>query len=136
LAVIDRRYSFQLIPGHSLVAPGDPARVRYILIAHGHADHFGGARYFQDKYGTKIAAAAEDWDAIAPPSADGNQNRPKRDIVLAEGQPFEFGDMTVTPVATPGHTPGSLAFIFPVKDNGVTRVAGLFGGAMLTMTLT
>ena len=39
-------------------------------------------------------------------------------VVLAEGQPFQFGDLTITPVAIPGHTPGSLAFVFPVKDKG------------------
>ena len=43
----------------------DPARVKYILLGHGHADHFGGARFFQDTYGTKVAAAAADWDLIA-----------------------------------------------------------------------
>ena len=32
----------------------DPAKVKYILLGHGHADHFGGSKYFQDKYGTKI----------------------------------------------------------------------------------
>jgi len=57
-----------------------------------------------------------------------NNNAP----VLAEGQPFVFGDLTVTPIAIPGHTPGSLAFIFPVKENGRTRTAGLFGGTVLT----
>jgi metallo-beta-lactamase class B len=35
-------------------------------------------------------------------------------------------------VAIPGHTPGSLAFIFPVKDKDTTRIAGLFGGTVLT----
>ena len=49
-----------------------------------------------------------------------------------DGSPFVFGDLTITPVAVPGHTPGSLAFIFPVRDNGTTRMAGLFGGTVLT----
>jgi len=31
----------------------------------------------------------------------------------------------------PGHTPGSLGFIFPVKDGGTTHMAALFGGAIL-----
>ena len=35
-------------------------------------------------------------------------------------------------MAIPGHTPGSLAFIFPVKDKDTTRIAGLFGGTVLT----
>jgi metallo-beta-lactamase class B len=32
----------------------------------------------------------------------------------------------------PGHTPGSIGVIFPVKDGGTTRTAGLFGGSILT----
>jgi glyoxylase-like metal-dependent hydrolase (beta-lactamase superfamily II) len=32
----------------------------------------------------------------------------------------------------PGHTPGSMGFIFPVKDGRTTRTAGLFGGSILT----
>ena len=109
----------------------DPARVKYILLGHGHADHFGGSKYFQDKYGTKIAATAADWDLISAPARGGGAI-PAKDVVLAEGQPFKFGDLTITPIEIPGHTPGSLAFIFPVKDKGQTRTAGLFGGTVLT----
>jgi metallo-beta-lactamase class B len=111
----------------------DPARVKYILLGHGHADHFGGAKYFQDKYGTKIAATAADWDLISAPARGGGGGaKPAKDVVLAEGQPFKFGDLTITPIEIPGHTPGSLAFIFPVKDKSQTRTAGLFGGTVLT----
>lgn len=117
----------------------DPASVKYILIGHGHADHFGAAKFFQDKYKTKVAMAAADWDLISPSSAPagapgrgGGGARPEKDVVLAENQPFTFGDLTITPVAIPGHTPGSLAFVFPVKDKGRNRMAGLFGGTVLT----
>ena len=111
----------------------DPARVKFILLGHGHADHFGGAKFFQDMFGTKIAATAVDWDLInAPAQRGGGGAKPAKDVVLAEGQPFVFGDLTVTPIEIPGHTPGSLAFIFPVKENGRTRMAGLFGGTVLT----
>jgi len=109
----------------------DPSRVKYILLGHGHADHFGGAKYFQDKYGTKIAATAADWNLISAPARGGGAV-PAKDVVIAEGQPFKFGDLTITPIEIPGHTPGSLAFIFPVKDKGQTRTAGLFGGTVLT----
>jgi metallo-beta-lactamase class B len=117
----------------------DPAKVKYILLGHGHADHFGGARFFQDHYATKVGAAAADWDLINPPNppananANANQARPKKDLVLADGEPVKFGGLTVTPVAIPGHTPGSLAFIFPVKDRGKTRMAGIFAGTVLTL---
>jgi len=129
----------------TVVVPGlqklgiDPAKVKYILLGHGHGDHFGGSKYFQDKYGTKVGTTAADWDLMysANPPANqnpnANQGRPKKDLVLAEGQPIKIGDVTVTPIAIPGHTPGSLAFIFPVKDKGKTRTAGLFGGTILTL---
>lgn len=111
----------------------DPAKVKYILLGHGHADHFGGAKFFQDKYGTKIATTAADWDLITAPARGGAAGaKPAKDVVLAEGQPFKFGDLTITPIEIPGHTPGSLAFIFPVKDKGQSRTAGLFGGTVLT----
>jgi metallo-beta-lactamase class B len=109
----------------------DPASVKYILLGHGHADHFGGAKFFQEKYGTQIAAAAADWELMNP-SRGARGSTPTKDVVLAEGQPFQFGDLSITPVAIPGHTPGSLAFVFPVKDKGQTRMAGWFGGAVLT----
>ena len=43
-----------------------------------------------------------------------------------------LGDFKVTPVAIPGHTPGAMGYIFPVKDNGRTRMAALYGGTVLT----
>jgi metallo-beta-lactamase class B len=35
-------------------------------------------------------------------------------------------------VLVPGHTPGSLALIFPVFDKGQKHTAGLFGGTVLS----
>jgi metallo-beta-lactamase class B len=112
----------------------DPTSVKYVLVGHGHGDHFGGSSYFQE-HGAKVGLSAADWDVMYPatPTANAaNQVKPKRDLVLAEGQPLTLGDTTVTFVAIPGHTPGSLAFIFPVKEGRQAHVAGLFGGTILT----
>jgi hypothetical protein len=61
----------------------DPARVKYILLGHGHGDHYGGAAYFQQNYGTRVGTAAGDWDLIHPanpPANGGDQTpRPKRE---------------------------------------------------------
>jgi metallo-beta-lactamase class B len=57
---------------------------------------------------------------------------PKRDQVIVEGRPIVLGDLRVMPVAIPGHTPGAMGFIFPVKDNGRTHMAALYGGTVLT----
>lgn len=139
IILIDSGYADRV---ESVVVPGlrkiglDPANVKYVLLGHGHADHFGGAQYFQERYGAKVGATAADWDVIHPanpPANQANQSKPRRDLVLAEGQPVKLGDVTVTPIAIPGHTPGSLAFVFPVKDGRQSRVAGLFGGTILTV---
>jgi metallo-beta-lactamase class B len=48
-----------------------------------------------------------------------------------EGQAITVGDVAFTPVMIPGHTPGSMGYVFPVKDGGRTHIAGLFGGSIL-----
>lgn len=125
-----------LVPG--LMELGlDPSEVRLILVTHGHADHFGGSAYFQDRYGSRIGMSAPDWDVVEARAAANPDaaEPPRRDLVLADGQPIELGGVTVTPVSIPGHTPGSLAFIFPVTDGGTTHMAGLFGGTILSSFL-
>jgi len=120
----------------------DPAQVKTLILTHGHGDHFGGAAYFQDHYGARIVESAADWDlmehppqpppgfaAKGPPPAP--VTPPRRDIVAEEGKPIVLGDEKVTPVMVPGHTPGSMALIFPVKDGGKTHIAGLYGGTVL-----
>jgi hypothetical protein len=52
-------------------------------------------------------------------------------MVIAEGQGVTLGEETVTPVFLPGHTPGTIALVFPVKERGKTHMAGLLGAPML-----
>ena len=111
----------------------DPAKVKYILLGHGHGDHYAGAAYFQEHYGTRVATTDADWNLMFPANkpAPKNDNRPHRDMVLKEGQDVKLGDETVHIIEIPGHTPGSVAFIFNVKEGGKTHVAGMFGGTIL-----
>ena len=146
IVLIDSGYADQL---DSVLLPGlkalglDESRVKYILLGHGHGDHYGGASYFQQKYGTKVALSAADWELMENPPAPrggGGQARgpapapvpvPRRDIVLADGQVLKVGDQSFTIVAIPGHTPGSIGFVFPVKEGRENHVAALFGGTIL-----
>jgi len=128
-----------LLPGFMKLGL-DPAQVKTILVAHGHADHFGGSAYFQQKFGSKVYVSAADWTLMetpprgrgpgpgAPPPAA----PPKRDGELRDGESVTLGNVSVRAVAVPGHTPGSMAFIIPVLDRGERHVAGLFGGSWLT----
>lgn len=122
-----------LVPG--LVELGlDPADVELVLLGHGHADHYGGAAYFQSRYGARVGTAEEDWETIARSADDPRSSqvpRPSKDLIVRDGQPVVLGDTSITPVAIPGHTPGALAFIFNVYDAGEPHVAGLFGGTVL-----
>ena len=43
----------------------DPATIKYALVSHGHVDHFGGAKYLQEHFGTKVLMSAADWELIA-----------------------------------------------------------------------
>jgi metallo-beta-lactamase class B len=110
----------------------DPSAIRYVLNAHGHGDHFNGSKLLQDRFGARVGMSAADWDLIQPkPGAANTADIPKRDLVLVDGQMVTVGDVGITPVLIPGHTPGSMGFIFTVKDGGNTHTAALFGGTML-----
>jgi metallo-beta-lactamase class B len=104
----------------------NPRDIKYVLITHGHGDHDEGAKTLQD-LGARIVMSAADWDLMlnGTPLPGGN---PKRDMVATDGQKLTLGDTTVMIYVTPGHTDGTLSFIFPVKDRGMTRVVAYSGG--------
>ena len=136
----DAQRTAQLLPGFAKLGL-DPMQVKVILVTHGHADHWGGARYFQEHFGTKVYVARADWEVMqrpaapnpitgAPPSSSPTP-LPKIDGDIEDGKSITFGGLKVLPVALPGHTPGTMGFIFPVKDHGSNHVAALFGGVWL-----
>ena len=116
----------------------NPADVKMIIVGHGHADHFGGAPYFQQKYGSHVAMSKIDWDMIEKPNPNArgpqaNRPLPKRDVeVISDGQKITVGDETITLRITPGHTPGSLAYYIPVKDHGKAITIMMLSGANIT----
>lgn len=128
----------QLLPGFQKLGL-NPADVKIILVGHGHADHFGGSPYMQEHFGSKVYISAADWNLMENPPARGRTGArgpaavlPKHDAEVKEGEPVVLGDLKVTPIAIPGHTPGSMAYIFPVKDNGRAHMAGVYAGTVLT----
>jgi metallo-beta-lactamase class B len=77
---------------------------------------------------------AADWDLL-----DRNTQKwpkPKRDVVVADGQQLTLGDTTLTFIHTTGHTPGTMSTLVPVKDNGRPHVAALWGGTGFNFTIT
>ncbi len=106
----------------------DPAAVKYLLISHGHGDHVGGAKLIQDRFKPRLVMGAPDWESIERSMNQFPNGKPKRDIVAADGQKITLGDISVTLVATPGHTPGTFSFLFDVKDNGAPLTVAYNGG--------
>ena len=68
-----------------------------------------------------------DWDMLDR----SNGTKPKRDMVATDGQKLTLGDTTLTLYITPGHTPGTISVLIPVKDNGRPHLAALWGGTGL-----
>lgn len=126
-----------LVPG--LVTLGlDPATIRYVVVTHGHFDHFGGAAYIQKTYGAHVALSAADWDLIArlPLSAREVNGRvaPTRDHVIADGETLALGDTAVRLYVTPGHTPGTVSAILPAREGGTVHPLSLLGSTAFPAT--
>jgi metallo-beta-lactamase class B len=112
----------------------DPASIEYILVTHGHGDHYGGAAELQHKIpGARVLMSAADYDlarksAAFPGGPFKGVPAPKQDLVVHDGQKLSLGDETLTLYITPGHTPGTVSALIPVRDHGKPYVLGLFGG--------
>jgi metallo-beta-lactamase class B len=106
----------------------DPASIKYVIVSHGHLDHVGGAKLLQDRFHPHLVMGGPDWDMIAQQVHRFPNGKPKRDMTASDGERITLGDTTVTIVTTPGHTPGTLSFIFQVKDHGKPLTVAYNGG--------
>src|SRR6516162_2357544 len=95
----------------------DPASVKYVIVSHAHADHDGGAKLMQDRFGSRIIMGGPDWDRIESSVNRYPNGKPKRDMVALDGQKVVLGDAAVTLALTPGHTAGTVSMFFQVRDN-------------------
>src|SRR2546428_8998011 len=92
----------------------DPKSIKYIILSHGHLDHFGGAAKIQEASGARVLAVDQDWKLIeqvgSRPGAKGAAapRVPKRDMVVKEGDTLALGGQSLKFHQTPGHTPGVL----------------------------
>lgn len=108
----------------------DAKNVKYIIISHEHGDHYGGAPLIKSLSGARVGMSAAAWKGMEAPARGplARSPKPAKDAVLVDGQAVTVGDTTVTIVETPGHTPGTLSLIIPVKEGGRTHYAAFWGG--------
>ena len=81
----------------------DPAQIKYVMVSHGHLDHAGGAKFLQERFGARLLMSAADYDLL---DQENPSWKPKRDMVVTDGQQLTLGDTTLTFYLTPGHTDG------------------------------
>ncbi|MDO5785961.1 MAG: MBL fold metallo-hydrolase, partial [Eubacteriales bacterium] len=110
----------------------NPTTIKKLVLTHGHVDHTGCGKWFVENYHVKTYLSKADdifWqEHPAKPNRSETWKDYKIDVYIQDGDVITLGDKTIDVFATPGHTPGGLSYIFPVKENGKIHMAGLWGG--------
>lgn len=109
----------------------DPANIKAVFVMHGHADHFGGSKYIQEKYKAAIYMGEADWGDVMRQGADSKSRAhglaPEFDKVIKSGK-MKLGETEITFFDTPGHTNGTVSALIPVSFKGEKHLAALWGG--------
>lgn len=109
----------------------DPAQIRYVLVTHGHGDHYGGAQMLAERYRARVVASEIDWKMMETDLEFDSKlwdRPPKRDIAVSDGDTLTLGDTTVRFMITPGHTLGTITPVFNVRDGQRVHKAMIWGG--------
>ncbi|MCL9981518.1 MAG: MBL fold metallo-hydrolase [Erythrobacter sp.] len=125
-AVIDSVLDFDPSSGRTATASADAViayvtshnlKVIWLLETHAHADHFSAAPYLQQQLGGRIAIGehitavqavfGKLFNAGTEFAHDGSQF----DVLFKDGDTFTIGNLPVTVMHVPGHTPACIAYV-------------------------
>lgn len=125
-AIVDSVLDYDPASGRTSLASADAViayveakelSVDWLLETHAHADHLSAAPYLQEKLGGKIAIGEHIvtvqtvfgglFNAGPEFARDGSQF----DQLFADGDQFTIGNLQVTVLHVPGHTPACIAYI-------------------------
>ena len=91
-------------------APGEPDKVisrlkstspRFILLTHDHMDHIGALDELRSNLNVPLVAHAADSSKLSSPP----------EMLMNDGDTITLGDLELSVIHTPGHTPGGLCFL-------------------------
>jgi glyoxylase-like metal-dependent hydrolase (beta-lactamase superfamily II) len=117
--------------------------LKYVINTHGHFDHIGGNKILKEKYCAKILIHRSDENMIINPQLycsfkiGNTYNSPPADKYLEDGMVIKIGEIEISILHTPGHSPGSVSLIVDKNiftgdtlfANGIGRT-DLTGGSM------
>lgn len=94
-------------------------QLKYIIVTHGHYDHWKGVPKLVEWSGAKTFLGKPDL-----------QLKPgfKPDHLLEDGDVIRLGNTEIMCLFTPGHSVGTFSFFFHVEEEGRRYRAGMFGG--------
>jgi metallo-beta-lactamase class B len=119
----------------------DPQQnLKYIIVTHGHDDRYWGAKSLQETYpNAHVMMSAADWGVVAKDNSP-EDVKPRKDMVVTDGQKLKMGDVTITMYITPGHTPGTISLIIAGLTNKQSKhpddarhVASVWGGVDINL---
>ena len=104
--------------------------VRFILHSHEHLDHVGGVAKLQRMSGATVISSLPARKVLETGTASGDDPQagslgPFPPVAvgrtIVDGQEVRLGNLMLTAMATPGHTPGALSWRWVSCDGGVCR---------------
>ncbi len=98
----------------------DVKNVKIILHSHGHNDHTAATPVIKAISGAEVYMAEADLMYLAENTVD---------HFVKEGDVISLGNTSILCLETPGHTEGTLTFIFDTEYKGKTYRTAMFGGA-------
>ena len=90
-------------------------KVKYIVLTHGHPDHFAALAELKKATGAQVLVHREDAEILElPPMVFFGATFPQpppADRQLEDGETIELGDLKLRVIHTPGHTPGGICLL-------------------------
>lgn len=113
----------------------DPAKIKTILLSHGHFDHIGMSGLLEQTNGAQVYICQDDEALMLSNGkadgkyADGSTPLPKNYKFMKDGDTYTLDNVTFTLMHTPGHTAGSMSFFVPVTAfDGTQHILTCWGG--------
>lgn len=126
-AVVDSVLDYEAASGRTSYGSADriveyaktnALRIEWLIETHAHADHLSAAPYLQERLGGKLAIGEEIirvqdvFGKLFNAGSDFERDGSQFDHLFTDGETFSLGEIEVSVLHVPGHTPADMAFIF------------------------